>query len=177
MSAEAWIARLAMRPHPEGGYYAETYRAPHLVRPVQGGHEAMLASGQGEKSRAASSAIYFLLIGSQISALHRIRSDELWHFYSGSALTVSAIDPEGELTHYQLGTDFEAGERFQHCVPAGCWFGARLRQPAPDAYALVGCTVAPAFDFADFELAERHALLGLYPQHAALIGSLTPESR
>jgi predicted cupin superfamily sugar epimerase len=152
-----WVDALGLVPHPEGGFYKETYRSAARV---------------GERS--VSTAIYFLITAGNFSALHRIRSDELWHFHSGSALEIETIDPFGIQRTLRLGLDLARHERPQHVVLAGEWFGARLAQESsgPD-YALVSCTVAPGFDFADFELADRASLTSRYPQHQALIASLT----
>ena len=167
IAAEArhWIDRLHLQPHPEGGYYRETYRAP-LILPY-----AALPSHGGDRS--ASTAIYFLLAGDEFSAFHRIRSDELWHFYAGSGLLVHVITPAGEYEQLLLGNNAAAGEQFQTVVPAGCWFGSSLRDSSAGTYALVGCTVAPGFDFVDFEMAKRNELLAQYPQHRAIIERLT----
>jgi len=116
-------------------------------------------------------AVYFLLQGDDFSALHRIRSDEIWHFYRGSSLTVCSIDASGGLTRSRLGLDIEGGETPQLVVRAGCWFGAHLETTA--TFALVGCTVAPGFDFRDFELGRRNELLAEFPQHADIIRRLT----
>jgi uncharacterized protein len=165
MEARHWIEHLNLQPHPEGGYYRETYRAqltlPQSALPDHGG------------DRTACTAIYFLLAGAQFSAFHRIRSDEMWHFYAGSGLIVHVITPVGEYQQRYLGSHTEHGEQFQAVVPAGCWFGSSLRDSADDRYALAGCTVAPGFDFADFEMATRSELLAQYPQHRALIERLT----
>lgn len=161
--AQHWIDRLHLQPHPEGGFFRETYRAalklPHAALPGHGG------------DRSASTAIYFLLAGDQFSAFHRIRSDELWHFYAGSGLIVHVIEPGGNYHELLLGSNADHGEQFQAVVPAGCWFGSSLRQS--DTYALVGCTVAPGFDFADFEIAGREALAAQFPQHRSIIARLT----
>lgn len=113
----------------------------------------------------------FLLPGGRVSARHRIKSDELWHFHAGSGLTLSVIHPSGRLEQVALGPDAERGERLQAVVPVGCWFGASVADRA--SYALVGCTVAPPFEFADFELGDRARLLAEYPQHGDLIERLT----
>lgn len=164
ITAEAWIGRLNLQPHPEGGYYAETYRSPERVA------AAHLPHRYGG-SRSFATAIYFLIRGGAFSSLHRIHSDEMWHFYTGSRLTVYVIHPEGSLEEIHLGPDPEAGEAFQAVVKGGCWFGSKVHDP--EGYALVGCTVAPGFDFADFELADRQALTRQFPQHAAIISALT----
>jgi predicted cupin superfamily sugar epimerase len=164
-AASRWIDVLGLRPHPEGGHYRETYRADKVL-------PAGFLPGRREGPRAVSTAIYFLLAAGERSRLHRIASDELWHFYAGTALTLYVLHRHGSLTRFTLGIRVERGEQPQACVPAGCWFGAAVE--ATDGYALVGCTVAPGFDFADLELAERDALLAGYPQHRAVIERLTP---
>ena len=162
--AADWIERLGLVPHPEGGHFRETYRAPECMAgtdlpPRYGG------------SRAFGTAIYFLLRSGEASRLHRIKSDEIWHFYAGGPLAIFLIHPAGNLHEIALGLDFDHGQRPQAVVPAGTWFGAA---PLPDTlYSLVGCTVAPGFDFADFELADRRRLSDAYPQHHALIERLT----
>lgn len=121
--------------------------------------------------RVFGTAIYFLLESHNVSALHRIQADEVWHFYAGGPLDVFVINPGGELSVIHLGPDLVNGQTFQAVVPAGCWFGSK---PAPGTtFSLVGCTVAPGFDFADFEMANRATLLELYPQHRTVIEQLT----
>jgi predicted cupin superfamily sugar epimerase len=163
-TAAELITRLKLSRHPEGGWYRESYRATGIVA-------ANLLPQRFEGDRAFSTAIYFLLERGDISALHRIKSDELWHFYSGAALTVHVITPEGDYYPLKIGSDLAAGESFQAVVPANCWFGA---EPEGE-YSLVGCTVAPGFDFADFEMGTREQLLRRFPAHASVILSLTPE--
>ena len=164
--ARFWIQQLGLKPHPEGGYYRETYRSNLDIA-----REALPFGFSG--ARPVSTAIYFLLAGQDFSALHRLRSDEMWHFYAGSALEVHVIDPEGLHSVMLVGSDPLSGEVSQAVVPGGSWFGARLK--APDSYALVGCTVAPGFDFDDFEIAKRSELGAQYPQHEKLIRELTRE--
>lgn len=163
-SAEYWIEHLRLVPHPEGGHFRETYRA---AESIAGAHLPARYGG----ARAHSTAIYFLLRAPEVSALHRIKSDEIWHFHAGGPLVVSAIRPDGERRDLTLGPDPDDGQTLQAMVPAGDWFGAALGPGAP--YALVGCTVSPGFEFADFELADRRTLVARYPQHAALIQRLT----
>ena len=165
-NAQYWIDALKLEPHPEGGYFRETYRSPLPIS-----QSALPAPFTGDRS--ASTAIYFLLEGEDFSAFHRIASDEMWHFYAGAAVSVHAIDSDGQSIEIKLGPNPERREVFQAVVPAGWWFGSCLAQR--DTFALVGCTVAPGFDFAEFEMAERSALLSEYPQHAALIRRLTRE--
>ncbi len=164
MNAEGWIKHLGLSPHPEGGSYAATYKSDLTIAAA-----ALPPSFHG--SRSASTAIYFLLAGTDFSALHRLASDELWHFYAGNSLVVYVIDPQGKLSELHLGDRPEAGEVFQAAVKAGCWFGSRLKDG--NGFALVGCTVAPGFEFADFELAKRSELTAAYPQHGKLIAELT----
>jgi hypothetical protein len=163
-NAQYWIDRLRLSPHPEGGYYRVTYQSALTI--VQ---DALPPGFHGD--RFASTAIYFLLAQNDFSAFHRIAADELWHFYAGSGLMVYVIDREGNYFELQLGNAFEAGEVFQAVVKAGCWFASRLKDPA--GFALVGCTVAPGFDFADFEMAKRSELSAAYPKHRELIEELT----
>jgi predicted cupin superfamily sugar epimerase len=162
--ARAWIERLQLRRHPEGGYFRETYRAGERVA---GGHLPTRFGGD----RALSTAIYFLLEGEDFSALHGLKQDELWHFYAGSSLTIHVIDPKGNHGAMRLGNDVTAGEEPQADVPAGWLMGAVVNDPA--SYALVGCTAAPGFEFADFHLPSREELRARFPQHAELIGRLT----
>lgn len=166
MNAAYWIEKIELLAHPEGGYFRETYRAEE-----QTDHLPDRFSPNASAQRSFSTAIYFLLESNQFSAFHRIKSDEMWHFYTGSALTVYAIDPAGQLSEFRLGNQPDQAETWQAVVPAGWWFGASVN--VPDSFALVGCTVAPGFDFADFELAERSQLLAAYPQHQTLIEQLT----
>jgi predicted cupin superfamily sugar epimerase len=113
------------------------------------------------------------LSGQDFSAFHRIAADEVWHFYAGQSLIVEVIDIDGNSSQLHLGTDPEAGETFQGIVKAGSWFGSRLKDEA--GFALVGCTVAPGFEFEDFEMAKREELVRAYPQHRELIERLTRE--
>ncbi|RAJ98067.1 hypothetical protein LX87_02975 [Larkinella arboricola] len=164
-SAQYWIDAYRMQAHPEGGYFVETYRAAETIP-----QQALPARFSGDRN--FSTGIYFLLETHHFSALHRIQADELWHFYAGGPLNVYVIHPAGQLEIIRLGNNPEQGEVFQAVVPAGCWFGSK---PADGtAYSLVGCTVAPGFDFADFELADRTVLSQQYPQHREVIEQLTP---
>jgi len=156
------VAQLGLRPHPEGGWFRETYRSEELV-------SALPARFPGPRN--FSTAIYFLLESGNFSAFHRIRSDELWHFYAGDALEVIEIDEQGKLIVTSLGSDAANGELFQHLVPAGRWFASRVKDGG--SYSLVGCTVAPGFDFADFEMAARDALSAEFPEHKTIVEALT----
>jgi predicted cupin superfamily sugar epimerase len=164
--AKYWIEKLELERHPEGGYFRQTYKAA-LVVPKS----ALPAGFAG--ARAASTAIYFLLEGENFSAFHRLRSDEVWHFYAGDPLVVQVIEPEGKCSSILLGRDPEAGQVLQAVVPAGCWFASHVGDW--NSFAVVGCTVAPGFDFADFEMGKREELVRTYPQHRTLIERLTRE--
>jgi uncharacterized protein len=155
-----------MQAHPEGGYFAETYRSAEKIP-----HHAL--PNRFKSDRSFSTGIYFLLESHHISALHRIESDEMWHFYAGCPLNVYTIDSEGVLKIISLGNNPENGEVFQAIVPAGVWFGSKPAEP--DSYSFVGCTVAPGFDFEDFEMKSRTELLAKFPQHQTIVEMLTYE--
>jgi predicted cupin superfamily sugar epimerase len=151
------IETLGLAPHPERGYYAETYRASSRVTS---------AGRHGE--RAASTAIYFLVTADEpTTSLHRLRSDEVFHLYEGGPLEVLQLHPDGRAEVARLGLDLATGERPQIVIPAGTWFGTLL--PDGASHCLIGCTVAPGFEFADFELAEGEELADLYPAEAGRI--------
>ncbi len=162
-SANDWITSLRLTPHPEGGHFRETYRSTEGVAGTD------LPARYGD-ARAFSTAIYFLLRAGEVSRLHRIKSDEIWHFYAGGPLTIFLIRPHGGLHETILGTDPDQGQALQAVVEAGTWFGAAPLPGTP--YSLVGCTVAPGFEFADFELGDRRQLIRSHPQHTALIERL-----
>lgn len=172
MTASEWITHLDLKPHPEGGYYRETYRSPmRIAVPSALSSPDTADSADVDQTRNVSTAIYFLLEGDQVSTLHRIKSDEIWHFYAGSTLMVQGIHPDGTHETWRLGLNLLAGDCPQCIVPADTWFGAHLADPA--GYALVGCTVSPGFDFEDFEMADRAKMLSDYPDSAEIIVRLT----
>jgi predicted cupin superfamily sugar epimerase len=144
-----WIRELQLERHPEGGWYRRIYESKQMPG----------------ASRPAMSSIYYLLEGDDFSALHRLKQDEQWHFYAGSPITIHMIDPKGGCSLATLSSD----GAFQFTVRAGTLFGASV----DGDFALVGCTVAPAFDYADFELPARESLLQQFPQHELLIRRLT----
>ncbi len=159
---DAWIRELGLEPHPEGGYFREVYRS----------RDPVIASCRPEQPLVASTHIYYLLGPGDRSRLHRIRSDELWHFYGGSTLRVHVIDPDTrDYRCLRLGSDLSQGDRLFDWVPAGCWFGADLAQA--NSYALVGCTVAPGFEFRDFELADPVQWRSEFPEYGNLLEQLS----
>jgi predicted cupin superfamily sugar epimerase len=157
MTSQDLIRILQLQPHPEGGYYKETYRSRESVDTANG-------------SRNVSTAIYYLLQDEDRSNFHRIKSDELWFFHFGTALEFLYIK-ERKLETVTLGSDVAHGEALQAVIPAGTWFAARVKNKK--GFALVSCTVAPGFDFTDFELANREELTGEYPQLREVIEEYT----
>lgn len=159
-TAAGWIRDLRLLPHPEGGFFRETYRCAETLP-----RAALPARFTGD--RDCSTAIYYLLCHPQVSRFHRIRSDEVWHHYDGDGLLIHALGP-GASPYRCLHLD-RAGEGFepQAVVFAGCWFAAEVARPG--GWALAGCTVAPGFNFDDFEMAEPERLISGYPDRAALI--------
>jgi predicted cupin superfamily sugar epimerase len=155
----ALVDALGLAPHPEGGFYRETFRA-----------EQQLTLDGYDGPRAASTAIYFLLPAGTFSAFHRVRSDEAWHFYAGDPLELVTFDETRTLTKIVLGPDVMHEQSPQHVVPAATWQAAR---PVGPRHSLVGCTVAPGFDFRDFEMPSRSELTKRYPDLATTIAELT----
>lgn len=155
-----WVERLELEPHPEGGFFKETYRS------------SLSTEFTGFSSeRNVSTGIYFLLTAGNFSAFHRIKSDEMWHFYAGDGLSIFVIHENGKAEEIKLGLDLEKGEVPQAVVPANCWFASKVKEGG--AYGLVGCTVAPGFDFRDFEMAMRTQLISEFPQHTNIVKALT----
>lgn len=160
------IEALSLAPHPEGGYYRETYRSAINV-PIHEQNEAF------EGPRSLSTGIYYMLGAGDFSAFHRIKSDEMWHFYDGCPILIHMIHPDGLYQEITLGRDVTAGQLPQFVVPARSWFAAEPELPSGQKYdglfALAGCTVAPGFDFDDFELADTYMLKNAFPEHAEVI--------
>lgn len=161
-----WINKLELLPHPEGGFYKETYRCTESI------NKENLPNRFGG-DRNFSTSIYYLLSEENISALHKIKQDELWHFHYGSSLTIHMISPNGEYSQQKLGLDIDREETPQVIVPAGYYFAAEVNDKS--SYVLSGCTVAPGFDFSDFEMPKRNELLSRFPQHKEIIAKLTNE--
>lgn len=163
LTAQQLVHQYSLQPHPEGGWYKESYRSSEYITQV-----ALPERFRG--TRVFSTAIYFLLGEGDFSAFHRIKSDECWHFYLGDPLLIYLIRTDGRLDIIQLGNDFNNGKLFQYVVPANCWFASRPAKGS--AFCFAGCTVAPGFDFDDFEMADALSLSALYPQHASIIKEL-----
>ena len=156
---EYWIKGLNLLSHPEGGYFKENYRSTIKI-----------SIKELKEKRDLMTSIYFLLTSSNFSAFHRIKSDELWHFHDGDPLVVHSINKRGELQSRVLGKKISDGHQLQFVVNAGDWFASEVLEGGD--YSLVGCTVAPGFDFTDFELADSKLQMQ-FPNHKALINRLT----
>lgn len=165
---QALIRELGLRPLPEeGGLFAETYRSGGVI-------PAGAMTGRQAGDRRLATAIYYLITPDRFSALHRVASTEIFHFYMGDAVEMLQLLPEGSAQTLTLGTDILAGQRPQAVVRRGVWQGTRL---APGGrFALLGCTVSPGFEYADYEHGQRGQLQAAYPAQARLIAELTPEA-
>lgn len=160
--AEDWISKLDLQAHPEGGHFKEVYRSEESIA-----SQALPNRFSGDRSLATS--IFYLLRKGEISKFHKIKSDEIWHFYDGAPIHIIQIDIEGKLTKNKLGIDAGNEMRPQLVVHAGDWFAA---QSLGD-YTLAGCTVSPGFDFTDFEIADRKKLISSFRQHQQIIEQFT----
>jgi uncharacterized protein len=158
------IKTLDLKTHPEGGYFRETYRS-------EGEILQSCLDNNFIGNRNYSTCIYFLLTSKAFSAFHMIRQDEIWHFYDGSALQLHMISPEGNYSYAVIGKEINNGQVPQFVVPASTWFAASVLEK--ESFALLGCTVAPGFDFSDFTLADRNYLIIAFPQHKEVITRLT----
>jgi len=154
MSPEYYIQKLELLPHPEGGFYKEIYRSPEKCDQFPSRYRG---------SRNLSTSIYYLLEGHQFSVFHRLKSDEIWHFYDGTRLNIYILNQDKKLVIQSLGRNLKNNERLQVVVPRDHWFAAQPDDK--DSYTLVGCTVAPGFDFLDFEIANREELLREYGEY------------
>ncbi len=161
--SEQIIKDLGLESHPEGGFYKETYRSERSFSGFK------LIGFDGDRSYCTG--IYFMLTQGTFSAFHKIKSDEMWHHYDGAPIELHMISPEGEYSLVIIGKDFANGEHPQYVVPAGYWFGSRVKGDAE--FSLLGCTVSPGFDFQDFVLPSRIEFSQLFPQHTKIIAELT----
>ena len=158
------IKELDLKPHPDGGYFKETYRSKGEIN-----EDSLHFNYNGKRSFAT--CIYFLLTSDTFSAFHKIKQDEIWHFYEGSPISLHTISEKGNHSEFIIGRDFNKGQTPQLLVSGGYLFGARVINK--NDYALVGCTVSPGFDFSDFELPSRKELIFKFPQHQEIITELT----
>ena len=163
LTPQQLIQQYALQPHPEGGWYKETYKSSEEI-------SVLSLPERFGGARVFSTAIFFLLEQGNFSAFHRIKSDECWHFYAGDPLDVYVLQQDGKLDIIHLGNDITKGLLFQFVVPANCWFASR--PAAGSNFCFVGCTVAPGFDFLDFELADAAILASEFPQHEKIIKTL-----
>ena len=164
ITADQLIALLDLKPHPEGGYYIETYRSSETIS-----EEALPSRYKGR--RCFGTAIYYLLTAQTFSAMHRVRSDEIFHFYSGDPVEMLQLSPDGSGRVAILGSDVLNGMQPQVVVDRGVWQGARLLEGGK--FALLGTTVSPGFEFTDYESGHREELVKSYPQFRELIIALT----
>lgn len=164
-TADYFVKKLGMAAHPEGGFYKETFMSEENI-------SARDLNVKFEGSRILWTSIYFLLRDGEVSNFHRLKSDEMWYYHSGSPLTIYMINPEGKLITEQLGLNIEKGEKPQVLVPKDYIFGSAMNN---EGYALVGCMVSPGFQFKDFELFDRSFLLEKHPEYTETILKLTKE--
>ena len=170
-SRDYWVETLHLKPHPEGGFFHETYRSEETLA------SDMLPS-RFKGLRNLGTAIYFMLTAGNFSAFHRLEADEIWHFYDGDWIEVHFIYPSGQYERHLVGIQPEKGAFPQLVIPRHVWFAAQtLGDQAMDGFSLIGCTVAPGFAFEDFELAERQMLMDQFPDHTSLIERFTRETR
>lgn len=157
--SEKLIQELRLQSHPEGGFYRRSYQSEKIIETPHG-------------KRYVGTAIYYLLEGKDFAAWHRIASDEIWHFYAGSSLTIYIIDKQGELKVFSLGNPLLHSDAvFQVVITGGQWFAAEVNDPL--SFSLVGCTVSPGFDFQDWELGKREKLLEMFPGYSEMIERLS----
>lgn len=165
-TAEYWIEHLGLQPHPEGGYYKETYRSDEDIK-------SKSLPQRYDGGRSFGTAIYFLITSKAPSNFHRLLSDELWFFHAGDPLRVYGLKEGEESWQQDLGMELEKKQSLQVIIPKDTWFAAEVL--ALNSYTLISCTVSPGFDFRDFELAKREELSTKFPQKVELIKKLTKE--
>jgi predicted cupin superfamily sugar epimerase len=166
IQASTLVKKLDLQPHPEGGYFKEVYRSDELIK-VEGLPERY------SSERCFSTSIYYMLVGEQFSAFHKLQSDETWHFYLGSPIVLHLISSEGIYSKIILGQNITEDENLQYTIPRETWFAAEVKDKT--TYSLVGCTVSPGFDFADFEMGKGSVLIKRFPQHSDIITSLSKD--
>jgi predicted cupin superfamily sugar epimerase len=156
VTADEIIRLLELKPHPEGGFYRETYRSGQTIPGL---------------SRVHSTGIYYLLVPGAVSKLHSLKSDEMFHFYLGDPVTWVLLSPDGKMEKVVLGTAVEMGQTFQLLIKAGTWFGGYLNDGG--SFGLMGTTVAPGFEFEDFIFGDKKKLLADFPQAEKEISRLS----
>jgi uncharacterized protein len=162
-NAKEWIKQLDLTAHPEGGYFKEIYRNSNCISDVE-------LNQKYSGKRNLSTSIYFLLESTQLSKLHRLKSDEIWYFQYGSPIKVHVFDNE-TYTTYIMGTAYEEGQLLQLIIPAGAVFGAEVM--GEETFCIVGCMVSPGFHFDDFELITFNELIPAYPNNEKVIRRFT----
>jgi uncharacterized protein len=166
MTAADVISLLQLQPHPiEGGYFRETYRSDDVLP------RAVLPRNPAQRSLAT--AIYYLLTPTSVSAMHRLPTDEVFHFYLGDPVQMVQLWPDGSAQTLVLGPDLREGQHLQTVVPGGVWQGSFLLNGGE--FALLGATMAPGFDYADYVSGDRDELTALWPEQGDLIRKLTPQ--
>jgi len=161
MNARYYIEKLKLEAHPEGGWFREVYRSEDKLK----------GNGEFPDGRNYATSIYFLITAGNFSALHRIKSDETWHFYGGDPIEIAEIDESGKPVYTVVGDMKSSEPVFQYTVRAGRWFGSRVA--ANGKFALAGCTVSPGFDFRDFEMGVSSILKSEFPESESLINQFT----
>ncbi len=161
-NAQYWISHLNLLPHPEGGHFKEVYRSDEKIKRSS-------LPDRFPDDRAFSTSIYFLLQKDEFSAFHKIKSDEVWHFYDGDPVSIYMIDDKGKLTTYKLGLSPHNDIMPQVTIPANNWFASETT----GNFSLVGCTVSPGFDFDDFEMGDRNLLISQNGEHREIIEQYT----
>ncbi len=160
------IMELELIPHPEGGYFKEIYRSDDFIK------KNFLPERYSQK-RVFSTSIYYLLSGNQVSHFHRLKSDETWHFYSGSPLIIHCLNENSTYSQIKIGLDFSQNIFPQFTIKRGTWFAAEVADK--NSFSLIGCTVAPGFEYDDFELAQRNQLSKLFPKFIEIVNRLTKD--
>lgn len=166
IQASTLVKKLDLQPHPEGGYFKEVYRSDELIK-TEGLPERY------SSERCFGTSIYYMLEGEHFSAFHKLQSDETWHFYLGSPIVLHLISSEGNYSKIILGKNITEDEILQYTIPKETWFSAEVKDR--NTYSLVGCTVAPGFDFKDFQFGKRDELMKLLPSQSDIISKFTRE--
>lgn len=161
-TAKAWVKKLHLEPHIEGGYFRKIYESEQVAKNIEGAEQKTYTS------------IYFLLEHLNSSHFHRLTVDEIWYFHAGNPLTIHMIHPNGDYETIALGIDLPDGPRLQYRVPAGVIFGSSVE--TTDGFSVVSCMCAPGFTYEDFELFSTKELVKDYPKHEKIIERLTRDS-